>query len=131
MAQNIMITKEELLNKFKTEEKIINVKAWDADVKIRRLTIKESDEAESMMLGSVDLLSAQEIKNGKMTLNADSFSRSQLLTVSCALVEPKMTIDELNGMSGAEARAGVLEIYLAAQDWDKPKKSEDEKPSSK
>lgn len=129
MAQKTMITKEDLFRKFKNEEKTLHVEAWEADVKIRRLTIKEADEVSALMLGELTNEKFANIQNNEMILSADSFSQSQYLTVSHALVDPKMTSEELGALAGNFAKAGVLEIYSAIQEWDKPKKSKDEKTS--
>lgn len=112
------MTKKELLEKFKPETKEIEVKAWGANVSIKKLTIKEANDVQSMLMNNA---TTEELQTGKLEISVGKLQQSQWLAVSYALVEPKLTIDEISGLS-TDGQLGIAEIYEALQAWDKPKK---------
>lgn len=123
-----MKTKEDLLNRFaKFETKEIIVKAWDnMPVKIKKLSISEYNQTQAMMMNDA---TPEDLKNGKMAIAMGKMLDSQLLAVSYALVEPKMSFAELGSLD-TDGQAGISEIYSALEEWDKPKKSKAESFSS-
>lgn len=111
------MTKEDILNKFKPETKTIRVEAWGTEVKIRKLTIKERNEVDSLVLKDTD---AAEVADGKVKVDLKKANEAIIRKVSYALVEPKFKPAELESLS-EEAFEGVLEIEKALNEWDKPK----------
>ncbi|MDD5406013.1 MAG: hypothetical protein PHE73_03605 [Sulfurovaceae bacterium] len=127
MAQKVTITKEELFALYPAETKEMQVKAWqNMSVKIKKLTIKQDDEVQAMLMNNA---SANDLKDGKLEVSVSLLQKSQWLAVSYALVEPRLTVDEISSLP-TDAFAGVSEIYDALQEWGKPKKSRGESSSS-
>lgn len=121
------MTKEELFALYPTETKEIQVKAWqNKSVKIKKLTIKQDDEVKAMLMNNA---SADDLADGKFEVSVSLLQKSQWLAVSYALVEPKLTVDEISGLP-TDALAGISEVYEALQEWAKPKKSKGESSSS-
>jgi len=88
--------------KYKTEEKTIKVKAWDGEVKIKKLTIEETNT----------FLNIQKNDGGVAGI---------VQAVSSCLVEPEITANEINELDES-AFEGVNEIYKALNEFSKPKK---------
>lgn len=109
-----MLKKKSLLDRFKLEEKEINVKAWDDKVKIRKLTIAESTKVNAILSDG-----AEPKEDGKFFIPMDRLKRAQVATVAFALVEPKISAEELESLSD-EAHEGVAEIYNQVITFDKP-----------
>lgn len=82
-----------------TEEKVVNIKAWGGEVKIRPLTIAERNEVINLLQKDGD------INNAKIA----SLIEAQVLTAHFALVEPKISPDELKALP-EKAFEGVKEI---------------------
>lgn len=113
------MTKQELFALYPAETKEIQVKAWNNNkVKIKKLTIKQDDEVQSMLMNNA---SVGDLQGGKLEVSVGLLQKSQWLAVSYALIEPKLTVDELSGLP-IDAQAGVGEIHEALQAWSKPKK---------
>ena len=88
------ISKNILLSKFALDERTVHLDSIDADVVVRNFTQKESD---GFVKASVDGLDS----NGDPIVNIDKSINVKYLKVSEALVEPKLTVEELQGMAGA------------------------------
>lgn len=112
------INKSELLNKFKTKTKEVEVKSWGMNVEIRELTVAESSEVQSLMLKDS---TADELSSGTVNISMGKFEESKIKAVSLSLVNPKLSEGELSGM-GSAASEGITEIYDAIGEFNKPKK---------
>lgn len=112
------MNKKDLLNKFKTKTKEVTVKSWGEVVEIRELTVSESNEVQALMLNDS---TSQDLANGNINVSIGKFEEAKTKAVSMALVNPKLTEDEINGM-GATAKDGIGEIYEAIGDFNEPKK---------
>lgn len=111
--------KQDLLNKFKPKTKEIEVKAWGGiTVEIRELSISEVNDIQASMLENTPL---DEISKGKVNISIGKLEEAKTKAVSLALVEPKLSVDELNKM-GVTAKDGVAEIYDAIKEMEQPKK---------
>lgn len=113
-----MIEKNALLEKFKRNQKKIKVKAWGEEVVIQQLSVKEKSEVESFILGDA---TPEELRNGTFKIGMAAAIESRILAVSYALVEPKMSVEDLNSLD-ASASEGLGEIYQAIEDFNTPKK---------
>lgn len=114
-----MITKAGLKKKFTSDTMTIEVKAWGGEVEIRKLTIAANNEAQAVLLK--DRL-ASEMQDGKVEISIGQAQASAVIAVSHALVNPKMSIEELSSLD-SDGMEGVTEIKRALDEWDKPKKS--------
>jgi hypothetical protein len=112
-----MTDKKDILKKFQTETKEIEVSAWGARVKIRKLTIAEQSEVDSLMLKDA---STDEVVDGKVKVDLKLANEAIIRKVSYALVEPKFKPAELAELPN-DAFAGIQEIEKALKEWDKPK----------
>ena len=113
------MTKKDLLAQFTQETKTITIKAWDnAEVKIRKLTIKEQAEVNALIYGDLTLDEAQE---GTAHIDLLAVQESQILSASYALVEPSLTVDEIKNLP-SDALEGISEIQEALTNWSEPKK---------
>ena len=127
-----MSKKQDILDRFKTEEKEIHVEAWGTDVTIRRLTIEERQRVEEAMMGDATV---SDSVDGKVAVKVTDLNASVYLAVSAALVQPRFKVAELKALS-EDARPGINEIHRALEAWDQPGKptpssSELPKPSEK
>lgn len=113
-----MLNKEDLLGKFKRNEKTIQVKAWGGEVVIQQLSIKEKGEIEALIYGNS---TPKELEKGTFKLDIKSLMASRMKAVSCSLVEPKMSVEDLESLTG-DASEGINEIYKAIEDFNAPKK---------
>jgi hypothetical protein len=112
------MNKKDFLTKFKTKTKTITVKAWEEEVEIRELTVSEHNEVQSYMLKDSDL---EAISHGKVEVSIGKLEGAKVKAVSMALVNPKLTEDELSGL-GRSAQDGINEIYEAINGFNEPKK---------
>lgn len=113
------MTKKDFMNKFKTKTKEITVKAWDNEpVEIRELTVSEANDVQSMMLKDTD---TDVLSKGKVEVSISAIESSKIRAVSYALVNPKLSEEELSGLGNA-ARDGINEIYEALTELNKPGK---------
>jgi len=97
-----MLDSKTLKEKFAPTIKVVEVKEWDDEVKIKRLTVKETDEYIS-------------VKKEKGDIPA------LYTAVSFCLVEPKMSADELMQLNEASL-PGVEEIFTHLNEISKTKK---------
>ena len=80
------------------------IKALDgAEVTLRKLTLKESTDLTNKLVKSVD-------KHGVPEMDMEAAGRSKLEKLSLAMVDPKMTVDELLAL-GTDASTAIDEIY--------------------
>lgn len=91
-------------SKFTTEERTVYIPALDAEVKLRDLTIKEEEEISRIMFKNVKL------DGGQQVADINDINRATLLTISKALVEPKMGVADLEKLSVSASKA-LEEIY--------------------
>jgi len=105
-----------IFDKFKNETKKIKIDG--EEVTIRRLTNKEANEVQEILLSDA---SSKEIENGEVKVSVGKLREVQLLAVSYALVEPKMSRDDLESLPEGSFDL-ISKIYEAVQNWDKPKK---------
>jgi len=100
-----------LFNKFKEETKKVKIKALDNEsVTIRTLTLMESDILAKKMI-STDI-------NGdnKVSIDYSSLADIRKEKVSLAMVEPSMTIDDINNLP-ASASEAINEIADAIDEF--------------
>lgn len=100
-----MLEISEILDLNKVNEKVVKIPAWGGEVKIRPLSIKERSEVISVMQGDATL--NNEGKPSFISLSA--ITKAQILTAHYALIEPKISVSELENMPEA-AFSGVKEI---------------------
>lgn len=112
------VNKNDLLNKFKTKTKEIEVKAWDMTVEIRELTVSESSAVQAVMLNDS---TSDDLSNGTVNISIGKFEESKIKAVSLSLINPKLSEAELSSM-GSSASEGITEIYEAISEFNKPKK---------
>ena len=84
------------------ETKTAMVEALGAEIKYRTLTMKESDDFQKRTVKGFD-------KDGKPDFNFDAISQLRNEKIALCMVEPKMTIKDLEGLS-SEAGKSLLEI---------------------
>ncbi len=113
-----MIAFKDIQERFSKETKEIEVKSWGGTVKIRKLTIRENDEVQAMFMNDA---TTEELSNGNLEISISKLQASQRLAVSMALVEPKLSVKQLEDLP-TDAAEGIAEIYEQLQEWDKPKK---------
>lgn len=119
------MTKLKLLEKYKRATKTVEIKAWNTEVTLKQLSIKEGIEVQSILLDGQDLSKVKD----KLQVDIVALTNSTVRTVSYALLEPKMSVKELESM-GQDGLDGIQEIKQILDDWDKPKKLEGESSSS-
>jgi len=112
------MTKAELLGKFGKQDTVIRVEAWDTDVTINQLSISQGIQVQAELFKGQSIA---DMGNGKVNVSIDAVSKSTILAVSLALVEPKLSVKELSDM-GQDGLAGINEIKEKLDNWDKPKK---------
>jgi len=113
-----MINKKDLFKKFNPETKTVNVKAWgEAPVEIRKLTIKEQADVNSLLYGNLSIEEAQE---GTAHIDITAVQEAQILSVSYALVNPQLSVDEIKSMP-SDFLEGIGEISEALNSWSNPK----------
>lgn len=99
-----MLELNDILMKFQTtKEKAVTIKSWNGDVKIRELTTAQRAEIIETMQGD-----SQIDEKGK-GLKLANLTKAQILTAHYALVEPKMSIKELESLAES-AYEGIKEI---------------------
>ncbi len=89
-------------DKFKPEEEVHHIKSLGADVTLRNLTVKEVAEASTRVVKDVD-------SEGNPIMDFRAIAQVKLTKVSQALVKPKMTVKDLEGL-GSEANEVIDEI---------------------
>jgi hypothetical protein len=114
-----MITKKDLLAQFTQEIHTLNVEAWNnAEVKIRKLTIKEQAHINSILFGDITLMDADSLA---ANISLSALQEAQIQTASYALTDPKMSVDEISAQTG-EFLLGIAEIHEFIGEWSTPKK---------
>ena len=113
-----MLDKSALLDKFKRNEKTLKVKAWGGEVVIQQLSIKEKSEIESMIYGNA---TPEQLRDGTYKIDMNALISSRLKAVSYCLVEPKLSVDDLETLTG-DASEGINEVYKAIEEFNAPKK---------
>jgi len=106
-----------LFDKFKNETKKIKVCGGE-EVEIRKLTNKEYEEVQSLIMGDA---TAKEIDAGEIRVSIDKMSRAQLLTVAYGMVTPKQSLKDLEKLP-VDSMECIGEIYKAIEEFSKPKK---------
>ncbi|WP_170019187.1 hypothetical protein [Campylobacter sp. RM16190] len=94
-----MLNLESIKQSVCTDEKVVKIKAWGGEVKIRPLTIAERIKATEVFQQS------SETTNVKIV----DVLEAQILTAHFALVEPKLSIAEIKELP-EEAYAGIRQI---------------------
>lgn len=85
--------------KYKTNTKVIKVKALDdAEVTIRELTVNESNEFYKRLVGETN-------SDGSMNFNYKEMFSIKIDKVASAMIEPKMTAEELYLLSEGATEA--------------------------
>lgn len=113
-----MLDKKTLFQQFGKADRIIHVEAWDADVKIRDFSVEERKKIISEMIKSPIS------KDGDTQINYADALEAKLLAVSMALVEPKLTVNDLRQLS-EKAMDGINEIYDAIEGKDEESEKKD------
>ena len=111
-----LLSKDDILKKFVTDEKVIDVKAWGGKVKIRKLTMKEKAEINELMLSDA---TQEELEKGQVRIAISKMAEVKMRAVAYALVEPRLSYNELRQLDGA-AMEGVDEIYEELEKFDQP-----------
>ncbi len=111
-----VVGKEDFLNKFVHETKVVHVEAWDVDVEIRKMSVKEKNTIDAVVYGDVDLVEGAVAKY-KMSEQGTQNAK----VVSIILVSPKMKQEELEALS-SDAQDGIAELVKIYGEWTSPKK---------
>lgn len=97
-----MLTAEQIASMAKTEEAVVKIEAWDGgEVKVRQLTVAEGREV-NKLLSSGDAIGAS------------------VRVAFYGLVEPKMSMKQLEKMAAGSGIAGINEINVAIGNIDDP-----------
>lgn len=97
-----------VFDKFKTQTKKVAIKALDnQEVTIRELTVQESNDFYKKIVGEPKA-------DGSMQFNYKEIFTIKLEKVACAMVEPKMSLDELKALSEGATEA-INEISEAIE----------------
>lgn len=91
-------------DKFKGSETKHVIKAMDGfEVTLRQLSLKEASKIANSMIKSVS-------KDGIPEMDIEKAGQVKLMKISAALVDPKMTVAQLEALS-TDAREALDEIY--------------------
>lgn len=112
-----MLDKSLLFEKYNRGSKEVEVPAWGGTVKIQKLTIKEKTEIESILYANA---SQKELSKGSFKIDLSQMMAAQIKSISYALVEPSMSIEELEGLTG-EAIEGLKQLAKEIDDFNTPK----------
>lgn len=97
-----MMTAEQITSIAKTAEAVVKIEAWDGgEVKIRQITVAEGREVNNLV-ASGDAIGAA------------------IRVAFYGLVEPKMSMKELEKMATGPGLAGINEINVAIGNMDDP-----------
>ncbi len=113
-----MLTRDDLKKRYAGVTKEVEVKSWGGSVEIRKLTVMESNEVQGMLMNNA---TPGEVKDNKIEITVALFNESNMMAVSLALVNPKMSIKEMKELT-SDALEGITEIKLALDSWSTPKK---------
>ncbi len=103
------MTKNNPFNIFKQHTKKVFINALDADIEYRDLTLKESDDFNALMVKDYD------VETGKPTLDMKAATTVKYQKVSAMLIQPKMSVAELQGLS-VDAGDAIAEILSLLTD---------------
>jgi hypothetical protein len=99
-----------LFDKYKTQTKVIKVKALDnQEVTIRELTVNESNEFYKKIVGEPK-------EDGSMQFNYKEIFSIKVEKVATAMVNPRMTAEELEELSEGATEA-INEIAEAIENF--------------
>lgn len=102
------------LSNFALKEKVVKIKAWDGEVKIRELTTKQRSEIIEIMQGD----SLLDEKGSSLKLS--NLIKAQILTAHYGLVDPALSIKDIENLSES-AFEGIKEINEAIESLSKKK----------
>lgn len=106
---------ENVFGQFKPAERTIKVKALgDKEVTIKNLTVAESNQITGVLTKDAEI----DLKTGGFRSLPVPFQNSKLLAISLAMVDPKMSVEELEALSQT-ADDALTEIYEAIRDGEK------------
>ena len=111
------------LDKFKTKTKKVFIKEWGEEVEIKQLSLGEKNEVDYLMLKGKEQDLSQKDGKIKVEIELDKFNESVFLAVSYALVNPKMSLEDVKALN-ADAMAGILEVKAHLDDWEKTEDKE-------
>lgn len=97
-----MIDLNSLQKKFPSTEKKVKIEAWDGEVRIKRLTLAETN-------------------NFMRVQQEDGMIAGMVEAVASCLVEPQITVQELSGLN-EEAFKGIDEIFKSLNEFSETKK---------
>lgn len=113
------MNKTEFLAKFGQKTKTITVEAWDnMEVEIKQLSVGEGMKVQATLFKGQSL---KDMGSGNVNVDLEALSKSTIQAVSYAMVEPKLTIKDLESM-GNDGLVGINEVKAKLDEWDKPKK---------
>jgi len=99
-----------LFDKFKTQTKVVKIKALDnQEITIRELTVQESNDFYKKLVGEPK-------PDGGLNFNYKEVFSIKLEKVAVAMVEPKVTMDELRELSEGATEA-INEIAEAIENF--------------
>ena len=102
---------ENPFNKFSIKTKQVTIKSLNnAKITLKQPTIADNDEFRKGVFNSTN-------SDGKPQLNYDNLHASNLRKISSCMVEPKMTIEELNALS-VSADEALAEIISEIDNWE-------------
>ena len=90
---------------YKTEEKKVFIEALNSEITYRELTMLEADNFNKRLLKNYD-------GKGDPTIDLEEATKINYEKVALALVEPKMTVKDLQGLPTSAAKA-IAEIVKA------------------
>ncbi|MCR8685219.1 hypothetical protein [Campylobacter ureolyticus] len=103
-----MLELKDLQTNFAVKEKVIKIKAWNGEVKIRELTTKERSQIVEVMQGD------SIIDEKGSTLKLSNLTKAQILTAHYGLVEPSLSTKDIESLSES-AFEGIKEINEAIE----------------
>jgi len=112
-----MVDKKTLLKKFELQTKTVHIEAIDGDVKIKKLSIAQRQEVNEVLFG--DATFSGDAAN--VEIEVTRYNKAAKLGVSFGLVEPSLSVDEIEQMS-EDANDFILEVFGSIQEFDTPKK---------
>ena len=112
-----MLDKESLVEKFALQTKTVTIESAGGDVKIKKLTIAQRQEVNDLLFGEAKVAQA----NKGVEVEVTRYNKAAKLAVSYGLVEPKLSIREIEKLS-EDANDFIMEVFNAIQEFDEPKK---------
>lgn len=112
-----MLDRDSILEKFSLQTKVVTLDSVKEEVKVRKLTIAQRQEVNDLLFGDSKI--AQSGKNVEIELAR--YNKAAKLAVSYGLVEPKLSMRELDKLS-EDANDFIQEVFNAIQEFDEPKK---------